>query len=70
MDRRPGRTVTGRTVTARSKALAARTVRGYQRTITIMTGGTVVMNLRIAGIGQRRRIGVTGSTVGRCYLDQ
>ena len=65
----PDRTVTRRTVAAIREGLAARTVGRYQTTITIMTRCTGVMNLRIAGIGQRRRISVAVGTVGRCYLD-
>ena len=70
MDRVPSGTVTGRTVTACGKVLQIRAVGGYQGTVCIMTGGTSVMGLGISSIGQRRRITVTGSTVGRCYLHQ
>ena len=70
MERTPVGTVTRRTVTAIGKGLAARAVRRYQATITIMTRSTGVMDLGITGIGQRWRIRVTVCTRSRIYLNK
>ena len=60
MKRVKNSTVTGRTVAARGKVFANR--RTLQAAVCVMAARAAVMNLGIAGIGQRRRIGVAGCT--------
>ena len=70
MDRGPGSTVTGRTVTTRGEGLRIRAVGRYQGTVGVMTGCTCIMDLGITCIGQRRRIRVASCTIRRSYLHQ
>ena len=70
MQRIPARAVTVRTVAASTEVLAIRAIRRYSGPVTIMTGSTSVMDLRITCIGQRWWITMTGSTVARIYLHQ
>ena len=65
MDRRPGRTVTVRTVTAGGEVLCISTVRRYQTTVGIMTVDTACMRVRCCVV---KRIIMTACTVGRGYL--
>ena len=67
MDRIPGGTVTGRTVTTYAELLTYGQT--LQCTVRCMTACTAVMRLRIRA-GQRWWICMTGGTVCGCYLDQ
>jgi len=68
MDATPHAAMTGRAVASGSEVLTDRSA--DQRTVSIVTAGAVIVNLRVGCVSERRRIAVTARTTASTDLHQ